>query len=173
MARQDELFREVIGSYRPALARLARAYEADPAQVNDLLQEIYFSLWKSLSRYESRCSIRTWTYRVAHNVAVNHVLRSRRARQLETLTLDDLDGQVDCALDLDDAIDDSRRLERVLALIRRLEPRDRQIMILYLEGESALSIAEITGMSPGNINTKICRIKKALCRHAAEQSHDQ
>ena len=51
---------------------------------------------------------------------------------------------------------------RLLRLIRRLKPLDRQIILLYLEGERAASIAEVTGLKPGNVATKIHRIKRLL-----------
>ena len=53
-------------------------------------------------------------------------------------------------------------LSRLLDLIRRLKPLDRQILVLHLEGESAASIAEVSGLSPQNVATKIYRIKRVL-----------
>jgi RNA polymerase sigma-70 factor (ECF subfamily) len=49
-------------------------------------------------------------------------------------------------------------------LIYRLRPHDRQIILLYLEGIDAAAIGEITGFSPGNVATKIHRIKHLLSR---------
>src|SRR5687768_16274053 len=60
-----------------AVERLARAYERDADRRRDLLQEIHIALWRSLARFEGGCSMRTWVYRVAHNVATLHVLRPR------------------------------------------------------------------------------------------------
>jgi len=47
-----------------------------------------------------------------------------------------------------------------------LKPLDRQIMLLYLEGERADQIADITGLSASNVSTKIHRIKRLLCRRS-------
>jgi RNA polymerase sigma-70 factor (ECF subfamily) len=50
-----------------------------------------------------------------------------------------------------------------------LKPLDLEIILLYLEGEPAASIAEITGLSAGNVATKIHRIKRLLgAMHAGE-----
>jgi RNA polymerase sigma-70 factor (ECF subfamily) len=51
-----------------------------------------------------------------------------------------------------------------LALIQRLDPMDRQLMLAYLEGMDAESIAEMTGLSAANVWTKIHRIKNVLTR---------
>lgn len=50
----------------------------------------------------------------------------------------------------------------LLDRIYRLKPLDRQVILLYLEGEQAASIAEVTGLSAANVATKIHRIKRLL-----------
>ena len=162
MANQDERYAEAVAAYGAALERLARAYVTDPDGVRDLLQDIHVALWQSLSRFEGRCSLRTWTYRVAHNVATSQVSR-RRASAPTLVGLDELD-ETPAAIDADEALDAHRALERLQALVRRLKPLDRQLMLLYLEGVDAASIGEVTGLSAGNVATKIHRIKAVLAR---------
>jgi RNA polymerase sigma-70 factor (ECF subfamily) len=59
-------------------------------------------------------------------------------------------------------MDRRHALEKLLRLIHQLKPLDRQIILSYLEDMDAASIAEITGISPGNVATKIHRIKNTL-----------
>jgi RNA polymerase sigma-70 factor (ECF subfamily) len=80
----DELYQQVAAEYGAALERLAYAYEGDSDRRRDLLQEIHFQLWRSFQKFDSRCSLRTWTYRVAHNVATSHVVRQRRKKARES-----------------------------------------------------------------------------------------
>ena len=162
MANQDELYAEAVAAYGAALARLARAYVTDPDPARDLLQDIHVALWQSLSRFEGRCSLRTWTYRVAHNVATSQVVR-RRASAPTLVGLDELD-ETPAAIDADEALDAHRALARLQALVHTLKPVDRQLMLLYLEGVDAASIGEVTGLSAGNVATKIHRIKVVLAR---------
>ena len=67
-----------MDQFGSSLDRLARAYEADPEKRRDLSQDIHFQLWRSFQRYDGRCSLRTWVYRIAHHVATSHVIRERR-----------------------------------------------------------------------------------------------
>lgn len=166
---QDDLYHDAAQAYGAALERLARAYEADADVRRDLLQEIHVALWRSFQGFDGRCSLRTWVYRVAHNVAATHVLRQRRRSQalvgleeLENLP-DETSGQ--------QAADRSHALERLLQLIERLNPLDRQVILAYLEGFDAASIGEITGLSPGNVATKIHRIKNLLARRFRQEAH--
>jgi RNA polymerase sigma-70 factor (ECF subfamily) len=73
--------------------------------------------------------------------------------------------------DREQGFDRRRALDRVHALIQRLRPLDRQVMLLYLEDEDAASIAEITGLSVANVSTKIHRIKQILVRQFYEGTH--
>jgi RNA polymerase sigma-70 factor (ECF subfamily) len=72
-ASQDDLYNDAAHKFGASLERLARAYEADPEKRRDLSQDIHFQLWRSFQGYDSRCSLRTWVYRVAHHVAASHV----------------------------------------------------------------------------------------------------
>jgi RNA polymerase sigma-70 factor, ECF subfamily len=75
---QDDLYQQAMEAYGDALDRLVRAYELDREKRGDLLQEIHLALWRSFEKFEGRCSLRTWIYRIAHNVATSHVVRQRR-----------------------------------------------------------------------------------------------
>jgi RNA polymerase sigma-70 factor (ECF subfamily) len=162
-ARQDELYETASASHGGAIARLARAYEADPDKRAELRQEIHFALWRSFAGFDHRCSLRTWVYRVAHNIAAAHITRNKRQRQ-GLLSLDTLDTEGPA---VNPDADRHIALARLLELIQRLEPLDRQVMSLYLEGESAADIGEITGYSANNIAQKIHRIKSLLSRQFA------
>lgn len=158
--RQDELYTEVSTAYAAALRRLARAYEADPDKRRDLLQEMHIELWLSLRSFDGRCSLRTWLYRVAHNTGASHVMKSRRlaGRLVDLATLEA--GMT--AFDGETSVDRQFSVNELLDLVHRLQPLDRQIVLLYLEGETAADIAEVAGLSANNVATKIHRIKRIL-----------
>ena len=158
---RDSLYEQAAETYGSSLDRLARAYELDPEARRDLLQDIHLNLWRSFAYFDQRCSLRTWVYRVAHNIATGHVLRQRRINSQTLVGLEELEGIPDHR---EGEISADRRddLELLLELVQSLKPMDRQIILSYLEGLDAASIAEITGISPGNVATKIHRIKSFL-----------
>ena len=158
---QDQLYEQTVSEFGPALERLARSYEADPDKRRDLLQEIHLAAWRSFEGFEAQCSLRTWVYRVAHNVAASHVIRSRRARSMTQVSLDEIES-LPVDHDTGAAFDRQNTLERLYALIQQLNPLEKEVILLYLEGLDAASIGEIAGISPGNVATKIHRIKKIL-----------
>jgi RNA polymerase sigma-70 factor (ECF subfamily) len=155
---QDDLYRQVTDAYGPSLARLARGYEADPDVRRDLLQDIHLQLWRSLAHFDQRCSLRTWIYRVAHNVATSHVARQRKLRE-RLAGIEEIES-----IASPDPVPHDQALARLWELIQRLKPLDRQVIISYLEGWDAHSTAEVTGLSAANVAMKVHRIKNILKR---------
>ena len=164
-ASQDSLYREAADNYGPSLDRLARAYEFDAEARRDLLQDVHLQLWRSFAHFDQRCSLRTWVYRVAHNVATGHVIRQRRIRN-RLVSIEDIETMPES--DPGGVSARTEALGRLSLLIQRLKPLDRQIIVSYLEGMDASSIGEITGLSPANIAMKVHRIKNILKRRFGE-----
>lgn len=166
----DERYREAIDAFGRALDRLAAGYEADSEKRRDLRQEIHLQLWRSFDVYDERCSLRTWTFRVAHNTAASYVTRERRTNH-RLAALEEVERTAAAPTSLPD-LDRARALELLYRLIRALKPLDRQIVMLYLEEFDAASIAEITGFSAANVAMKIHRIKNILARRFLEVVRD-
>ena len=171
MSAQDDLYRIAVNEYGAARERFARAYEAGPEDRRDLLQEVHIALWRSFAGFDGRCSMRTWAYRVAHNIAVTHIYRSRKTKKLNLLSIEELEESEKPAAShsVVMAVESQLLLRQLYEFIRRLNPADRQIITLYLEGLDAASIGEIIGMSPGYAATKIHRIKRILAERFLER----
>jgi RNA polymerase sigma-70 factor (ECF subfamily) len=159
LSEQDDLYRQAAEEFGAALGRLARGYEADSDKRRDLQQEIHLALWRSFEGFRAQCSLRTWVYRVAHNTAISWVTRQKRARPQMLVNLEELD-----AMRVPPDADRRVALERLTQLVQSLEPRDREVILAYLEGLDAAAIGELTGLSAGNVATKIHRIKNLLAR---------
>ena len=157
---RDDLYQQATATYGDALDRLVRAYEFDSEKRRDLLQEIHLALWRSFEKFEGRCSLRTWVYRIAHNIATSHVIRQHRANS-RLVSLEEIDT---IAQQSDAHAADQLDLERLLQLIHQLNPPDRELMLLYLEDLDAGAIGEIMGISAVNVRSKIHRIKTLLGR---------
>jgi len=161
---QDELYASAIAELGASMARLAAAYELDRALQQDLLQDIHVALWRSFATFKGQCSLRTWVYRVAHNAASDYVRRHTRLRREALMSLEQLEDLSDPS-DAERLHDEAEVIDKLGALVRRLKPIDREVILLYLEGMDAASIGEVLGISPGNVAQKIHRTKDFLRRH--------
>jgi len=163
---QDQRYLQAATEFGPALERLARGYESDPELRRDLKQETHVALWRSLGSFDGRCSLRTWVYRVAHNVGASHVLK-QRARGRALVGLDELANAPDND-NPEQTVSDRHALERLGRLIQALNAGDRQLVLLYLEGLDAAAMAEVVGASAGAVAVKIHRIKAVLAERFRE-----
>lgn len=150
---RPEIFEQLIKSYAPALRRLCSAYRPDPADQQDLFQDIAVALWTALPRFRGDSSERTWLYRIAHNVALTGSARLRRRRSRET--------QIEW--DATAPSGDDRRRE-LLDAVRRLEPVERELALLYLEGLTAREIGNVLGISEGNAAVRLTRLRERLAQ---------
>ena len=169
--RVRELYERAVADYGNALKRLARAYEIDADRRRDVLQEIHMALWESLARFDGRSALGTWVYRVAHNTATSICIRRKSAR-VQLVSLEDIELPT-AGIDRERDFDERQGMERLLGLIQRLRPLDRQVMLLYLEDIDARAIGEIVGLSAVNVATKIYRVKKVLAQQFQEGVGDE
>jgi len=165
-SEQDQRYLDAAEQYGPMWSRLARGFEFAPDKRRDLEQEMHIAVWRSMAVYDHRCSLRTWVYRVAHNAALSYVMRHKRTAG--TVSLEDIDP-ADGA-DAQATADRRIAMDRLMTLIHKLKPLDRQTVLLYLEGLQAAEIGEVTGDSPGNVAVRIHRLKEILTRQFAQGS---
>ena len=163
---RDRLFTDAMARFGPALARMARGYEADPDLRRDLEQDMQVALWRSFANFDGRCSLSTWVWRVAHNRATSHIITRRRHSRQRWTHLEDIDLPSDDPTPFERATSE-QAMAQILSIIDRLDPPDRQILLLYLEGIAGAEIGEVTGVSPDSVTTKIHRFKAMLTRRFA------
>ncbi len=151
---------DLLQTYLQPLRRLAWSYARDGTEGDDLLQEIAMALWTALPRFRGDSSERTWVYRVAHNTSISYIAGQRRRATREpsiTPRVEPLSGS-----NPEREAIKHQRVDRLWNVIRELPLVDRQIICLHLEGLSAAAIEEITGVTAGNVATRLTRIRQKL-----------
>jgi len=160
------LFRE----HRAILYKVAFGYCRNREDRVDLVQEMAIQLWRSFGRYDGRVKFSTWAYRVAMNVAISH-FRADGRRIRDALRFDEFAYELAADDPLaEEAGDNMRVLSR---LIDGLDELNRALVLLYLEGHTSEEIAAIVGISPGNVTTRMNRVKNELQRGFARLEKSQ
>jgi RNA polymerase sigma-70 factor (ECF subfamily) len=161
---QQTAFLETLDRHKGLLYKVANAYCARREDRGDLIQDVIAELWRAWPGFDGRVAVSTWMCRIAMNVAISlHRGESRRIRN--ALPIEDFGmdlAAADAVLDAEG--DDLRALHQLIA---RLEPIDRALILLWLEGHSQDDIGELLGMSTSNVSTRIHRIKQRLQRDYA------
>jgi RNA polymerase sigma-70 factor (ECF subfamily) len=163
-------FLALFQAHRAILYKVAFGYCRCREDRVDLVQEMAIQLWRSFGRYDRRVKFSTWAYRVAMNVAISH-FRVEKRRIRDTLPFDDL--AYDVAADDPLAGDAGDNMQILGRLIDGLDGLNRALILLYLEGHTSEEIAEIVGISPGNVTTRMNRVKNELQRRFARLENPQ
>lgn len=147
----------VLREHGPMLARIAGSYESERARRDDLLQEITMAVWRALPAWRGDASLRTFTARVAHNRAIDHLAREQRAQGDE---LDEHHPDPD-ASPLRHA-ETAQRREDLVAAVRRLPLGQRQVVVLALEGFSQNEIGQALGLEDNTVAQRLSRARRQL-----------
>ncbi len=151
-------FVERLERHRGILVKVAAGYCRNPADREDLIQEMLVQLWRSFHRYDGRASFATWMYRITVNVAIS----SYRQRVRRAGTVVSADQNILESLPARESDPEDDRLAAIHDFIEGLDELNRALMILYLNDSSYAEIADVLGISPTNVATKIGRIKQKL-----------
>lgn len=159
-------FQELIEQHRGILYKVAKAYCPLGEEREDLIQEMMIQIWQALPRYNAHYKSSTWIYRIALNVAISYYRKKTTQQRRQQV----LDAQVLSGTEADSSEKEQqfRLLEQFISELKEL---DRALMVLYLEDHSHAEIAEILGISPSNVATKIGRIKDKLKQRFSQHQH--
>ncbi len=153
----DHDFIELVNRHQNIIHKICHLYAALAEDKRDLFQEILFQLWKSYASFKQEAKFSTWMYRIALNTAVT----SFRKIQRQPIHVE-IDETLANELKTSDDSDRDERIEMLYAAIDKLNQIDKAVVLLYLDDLSYKEMAEVLGLSEGNIRVKINRIKSKL-----------
>jgi RNA polymerase sigma-70 factor, ECF subfamily len=157
---QRSRFREWHRAHRGIILKIARTSTRNLADQEDLIQEILLQVWNSIPNFQGNCKESTWVYRVALNTAIAWGQKEKRQREKTRDLADSLRFLKETP------VPQNEKLEWLYDQIRRLDPIDRSLILLHLEGQSYLEIGEILGISEKNVGVKLSRLRNTLTRKA-------
>lgn len=163
---KEESFEFIINNYKSMILNVCRIYSnGEREEMRDLFQEVLLNIWKGLSTFEGKSSVKTWIYRVALNTAISHLRKKKKQIPI-----------VEIKEGFDQLIDKNKpdeQLEILYKAIEKLNEVDKSLIFLYLENKSHKEIAEILGISISNVGTRIQRVKIKLEHIIKNNNYDK
>jgi RNA polymerase sigma-70 factor (ECF subfamily) len=165
-AEHHRIFERWISEHRGLVFKVVHASTATPDDRNDLFQEIAIQVWKSVPSFKGDSKASTWIFRVALNTAA---VWSRK----ESLHR----SRVESRENLEDVFTQGTgqrndQLDWLYAEIRKLDPINRSLILLLLEGFSYQEIAGQLGITVSNVGVKLNRLKSHLSLKAEGIHHE-
>lgn len=156
LQERHEQFQALVEGHKGILYKVCHSYGADTDDREDLAQEILIQLWRSFPSFDARSRFSTWMYRVALNVAISHYRRERVHGHAVRVG----DQRLLEVADEAQAVSEEVRWAR--QYIAELDPLNRALVLLYLDGYTHREIADTLGLTETNVGTKISRLKKEM-----------
>lgn len=183
----EAAFAFLIEQYHLSMERLARFYVSNPLVVEEVVQEAWLAVIRGLSRFEERCSLKTWIFRILRNIAITRAQHENRSIPFSSL-VDEEGESFEPAFDARGAwvtsphswVKDpeerllSKEIRRCIqSAIEALPIRQREVIILRdLEGWSAGEVSELLEVSEGNqrvlLHRARSRVRRALDQYLSE-----
>lgn len=155
----------LIHHHRPAVHRIARSVLGDGVAVDDVTQDVFLRLQRSLGGFRSEAELGTWLYRVTLNACRDHL--RRRRRRMQEVDLDDAGAAQ--ALQVEPSGGRSVELEWAREAIERVlqrlpEEQRTAVSLRYFEGLGYAEIALKTGIPQGTIASRVFRALERIGR---------
>lgn len=154
-AGDEKAFEGLMKKYLRSILNTAYRYTGERNEAEDIAQEVFIKVWRSIGRFKGSSSFYTWLYRIAVNSCLSY--RKRYKHRLTSL---------DVGVEMNEAYDPGPEPERKEILWRALKGLpDRQRIALVLsrfEGRSYREIAEIMNVSTSSVESLIFRARSTL-----------
>lgn len=165
-------FEMLIDRFQKKIVRFMSGWTRSPEQAEDLAQEVFLRVYKSRKNYMPTAKFATWLYRIAHNVASNHVRDSalRREYQLSKAENSSTAGMlIENIAVAPSGFQPVRKLDReersqvVLMALEALGERQRTAILLSkFEGMSYQEIADTMGLTVQAVKSLLMRARVNL-----------
>ncbi len=163
----ERAFEELVRRYQRQVANVIYLTLGSRAEVDDLTQEVFLRVYRSLSRVEVTTSLFSWIYRIAVNIAIDEL---RRRKIKRTLSLDFFsESSLEREKNIEDPTEPSERVlsderkQKVMEAIKKLTPAHRAALVLReYEGLSYKEIAQTLNITEQAVKSRIFRSREEL-----------
>lgn len=160
-------FDDLVARWKVRVFRLAGRFFPRPEDAEDVTQEVFLKVFRSLPTWRGDAPLEHWILRIATTTCQDELRRRRRRPEDKTPDAEALLERALAGKALDAA---EAAAARSVAedLLDRLPARDRVVLtLLDLEGFSAAEVADFTGSTRAAVKVRAMRARRALRRMAA------
>jgi RNA polymerase sigma-70 factor, ECF subfamily len=162
-----ELEREVVVLFEAHRARLLAyilAFGISSHDGEEILQEVFLSLFRHLQMGRSRHNLRGWIFRVAHNLALKHRQANQRWQNALEANATASESYADPSPNPEEHALSVQRQMRLTSVVSALPEQDQWCLRLRAEGLRYREIANVVGISLGSVSISLTRSLARLMR---------
>jgi RNA polymerase sigma-70 factor (ECF subfamily) len=163
----EEKVTRYFEQWRDPVHRYVVAAFGDPAEAEDITQEAFLRLYRSLHSGQSIVNVRAWVFRTAHNLASNRLRSDQFIELLDETAWEDLRQTLrDSAANPEQRLAELEKFNRLRLAVARLTLAERQCLHLRTKGLRYKEIAEILGLGTSTIAETLYRVIDKLTQES-------
>jgi RNA polymerase sigma-70 factor, ECF subfamily len=155
---------DLFDQLRDRLLRYVLSFGLSIHDSEEIIQDVFLSLFRHLQLGRSRKNLHGWVFRVAHNLALKRCFENRKLCDTVDSERALVEQQLDPAPGPEEAFAYSQKQQRLLAVFRALPEQDQRCLRLRAEGLTYRDIAEALGVSLATISVSLTRSLARLAR---------
>jgi RNA polymerase sigma-70 factor, ECF subfamily len=160
-----EALNQLLKSIQEPLFRYIASLVNDRSLAEDILQEVFFRIYRKLKWLKEPAAFRAWTYQIATREVFRYLKRERHWREQ---VRDEDKLNLISAGSTSDAFP-SELLRRLPGLVANLPPRSRAVIVLrYLHELSLVETAAVLGIPVGTVKSRVSYGLEILRKHFKE-----
>jgi RNA polymerase sigma-70 factor (ECF subfamily) len=166
-----QAFTTIVARYGDMVYTVVRRLVGCREDAEDITQEVFIKVFKSLEQFREESEFSTWLYRIAYNTAISE-LRKRKLSFVRVNDSQQFDSDRHADFDVDEAMElKHQHLDRAL---KTLPPDETFLIALhYMDGQSIDNMSKICNMSVSNVKVKLHRIRKKLTEEINKLMQDE
>jgi RNA polymerase sigma-70 factor, ECF subfamily len=163
----SDLEREVVqlfDAYRMRLLGYVTAFGVAGHDSEEIVQDVFLALFRHLRKGKSRSNLRSWLFRVAHNLALKQRQTNQRWYSRAEQRYGDAEAHSDPSPNPEEHAVSAQRQRLLSQVVSALPERDRRCLYLRAEGLRYREIANVLGISLGSVSISLARSMARLLR---------
>ena len=155
----DALYRD----QRTRVLATVRSVIGPSDEIEDVVQQVFIEVHRSMGRFQGRSKLSTWVYRIAVNVALQHIRRKKRRRWLMLGTTGDEAERKTVGFNSEQRLEGRDLLERVYKAAERLSQKKRTVWVLHeLQGLGPQEVADILEIPLNTVRSRLLAARKEI-----------
>lgn len=154
--KQASEFEALFKEYYAFVFRLAFTLVGSSSEAEDITQEVFIAVLRSLARFKGEAKISTWIYRITMRIAGRYIGKRKQTSEMNN---EDNDPSEQCSSVGLSISDFNRALEKLTL------PQRTLLSLIVIEGLSHKEVAEILGIPAGTVGSRLHRARQELSRH--------
>jgi len=165
LARENDAWSEIVARYRRRVFHIAYKFTSKHDQAEDLTQDIFVKLLRSLDKFHRDANFGTWLTSVARHYCIDHYRASKREREVLVEDLVAFDHAPAASGNPQRALEDRDTKTLLRRGLDQLPPKLREAVVLRdLQGLTYQEMASRLGLPEGTVKSRINRGREELAR---------